>query len=284
MEISWSTSSSVVSTGRARMKIMVEWYWRRLMQWSRAFKPIGHVLQRVGKLFSHWTISLQPPFFVRLNASFVNDVCDSPTDSLINSARQTGSVSPVLALELGGGYKAVPPQVQGTLSATNKFNSRKRLTPSSFPRNLLVLSSPLSTMARSWASRGGPLLLSSSMFLRAIRKPAIKELTSLPTSATRYLPEICGHPLPPQSAGNLFPSCGARYRAHRGTRGWSHHGTGVGIPFGCQIGDKSTQCAFDALKAVSTWGNSAFNMKPRQDTFSNVADRTPRLLRYYVWG
>jgi hypothetical protein len=61
---------------------------------------------------------------------------------------------------------------------------------------------------------------------------------------------------------------------------------GVGIPFGCQIGAKGAQCAFDARKkAVSTWdGNSAFNTEPRQDTFSDVFDRAPRLLRYYVWG
>ena len=60
---------------------------------------------------------------------------------------------------------------------------------------------------------------------------------------------------------------------------------GVGIPFGCQIGAKGAQCAFDARKAVSTWdGNSAFNTEPRQDTFSGVSDRAPRLLRYYVWG
>ena len=59
---------------------------------------------------------------------------------------------------------------------------------------------------------------------------------------------------------------------------------GVGIPFGCQIGAKGAQCAFDARKkAVSTWdGNSAFNTEPRQDTFSGVSDRAPRLLRYYV--
>ena len=60
---------------------------------------------------------------------------------------------------------------------------------------------------------------------------------------------------------------------------------GVGIPFGCQIGAKGAQCAFDARKAVSTWdGNSAFNTVPRQDTFSGVSDRALRLLRYYVWG
>jgi hypothetical protein len=60
---------------------------------------------------------------------------------------------------------------------------------------------------------------------------------------------------------------------------------GVGIPFGCQIGAKGAQCAFDARKAVSTWdGNSAFNTEPRQDAFSGVSDRAPRLLRYYVWG
>jgi hypothetical protein len=59
---------------------------------------------------------------------------------------------------------------------------------------------------------------------------------------------------------------------------------GVGIPFGCQIGAKGAQCAFDARKAVSTWdGNSAVNTEPRQDTFSGVSDRAPRLLRYYVW-
>ncbi len=58
---------------------------------------------------------------------------------------------------------------------------------------------------------------------------------------------------------------------------------GVGIPFGCQIGAKGVQCAFDARKAVSTWdGNSAFNTEPRQDNFSSVSDRAPRLLRYYV--
>ena len=62
-------------------------------------------------------------------------------------------------------------------------------------------------------------------------------------------------------------------------------GPGVGIPFGCQIDAKDVQCAFDARKAVSTWdGNSAFNTEPRQDTFSGVSDRAPRLLRYYVWG
>jgi hypothetical protein len=34
---------------------------------------------------------------------------------------------------------------------------------------------------------------------------------------------------------------------------------GVGIPFGCQIGAKGAQYAFDARKALSTWdGNSAF--------------------------
>jgi hypothetical protein len=62
---------------------------------------------------------------------------------------------------------------------------------------------------------------------------------------------------------------------------------GVGIPFSCQIGAKGAQCAFDAHKAVSTWdGNSAsaFNTEPRQDTFSGVSDRAPRLLRYYIWG
>jgi hypothetical protein len=61
---------------------------------------------------------------------------------------------------------------------------------------------------------------------------------------------------------------------------------GVGIPFGCRIGAKGAQCAFDARKkAVSTWdGYSAFNTEPRQDTFSGVSDRAPRLLRYYVWG
>jgi len=59
---------------------------------------------------------------------------------------------------------------------------------------------------------------------------------------------------------------------------------GVGIPFGCQIGAKGAQCAFDAPKTVSTWdGNSAFNTEPRQDTFLGVSDRAPRLLRYYVW-
>jgi len=51
---------------------------------------------------------------------------------------------------------------------------------------------------------------------------------------------------------------------------------GVGIPFGCQIGAKGAQCAVDARKAVSTWdGNSAFNPKPRQDTFLGVSDRAP---------
>jgi hypothetical protein len=60
---------------------------------------------------------------------------------------------------------------------------------------------------------------------------------------------------------------------------------GVGIPFGCQIGAKGAQCAFDARKTVSTWdGNSAFNTEPRQDTFSGVPNRAPHLLRYYVWG
>jgi hypothetical protein len=54
---------------------------------------------------------------------------------------------------------------------------------------------------------------------------------------------------------------------------------GVDIPFGCQIGAKDAQCAFDARKAVSTWdGNSAFYTEPRQDTFSGVSDRAPRLL------
>ena len=39
---------------------------------------------------------------------------------------------------------------------------------------------------------------------------------------------------------------------------------GVGIPFGCQIGAKGAQCAFDARKVVSTWeGNSTFNTEPR---------------------
>ena len=60
---------------------------------------------------------------------------------------------------------------------------------------------------------------------------------------------------------------------------------GVGIPFGCQIGAKGAQCAFDARKAVSTWdGINAFNTEPRQDTFAGVAERAPRLLRYYTWG
>jgi hypothetical protein len=41
---------------------------------------------------------------------------------------------------------------------------------------------------------------------------------------------------------------------------------GVGIPFGCQIGAKGAQCAFDTRKAVSTWdGNSAFNTEPIDD-------------------
>ena len=60
---------------------------------------------------------------------------------------------------------------------------------------------------------------------------------------------------------------------------------GVGIPFGCQIGAKGAQCAFDARKAVSTWdGVNAFNTEPRQDIFSGVAKLAPRLLRYFVWG
>ena len=60
---------------------------------------------------------------------------------------------------------------------------------------------------------------------------------------------------------------------------------GVGIPFGCQIGAKGAQCAFDFRKAVSTWdGNSALNTETRQDSFSGVFDHRPSPLTVLCMG
>ena len=270
---------------------MVEWYWRRLMQWSRAFKPIGHVLQRVGKLFSHWTISLQPPFFVRLNASFVNDVCDSPTDSLLDQFRSPNRIRfACIGSRARRGLQSCSPAGARDTFSDEQIQQPQETDPLILPPKFIGTILPSLNHGSELGVSGWTIvafILYVFMSDTETRDKGVDLLTNLCNKIfagnmrSPFAP-CTGHPLPPQSAGNLFPSCGARYRAHRGTRGWSHHGTGVGIPFGCQIGDKSTQCAFDALKAVSTWGNSAFNMKPRQDTFSNVADRTPRLLRYYV--
>ena len=47
---------------------------------------------------------------------------------------------------------------------------------------------------------------------------------------------------------------------------------GVGIPFGCQIGAKGAQCAFDARKALLAVDlNNAFNTEIRQSTFQDVS-------------
>ena len=60
---------------------------------------------------------------------------------------------------------------------------------------------------------------------------------------------------------------------------------GVGIPFGCQMGAKGAQCAFDARKALLAVDlNNAFNTEKRQSTFQGVYALVPRLLRYYMWG
>ena len=59
---------------------------------------------------------------------------------------------------------------------------------------------------------------------------------------------------------------------------------GVGIPFGCQIGAKGAQCAFDAREALLAVDlNNAFNTEKRQSTFQGVSAWVPRLLRYYMW-
>jgi hypothetical protein len=60
---------------------------------------------------------------------------------------------------------------------------------------------------------------------------------------------------------------------------------GVGIPFGCKIGGKGAQCAFDARKALLAVDlNNALNTEKRQSTFQGVSALVPRLLRYYMWG
>ena len=57
----------------------------------------------------------------------------------------------------------------------------------------------------------------------------------------------------------------------------------VGIPFGCQIGAKGAQCAFDARKALLAVDlNNAFNTEKRQSNFQGVYALVPRLLRYYM--
>ena len=225
-----------------------------------------------------------------------------------NLALQTGSVAPALALTLDEVRTQVtqlfPSAGEKDTFGDKQIQLAQETDPLILPRYYPPLNrgsgSGVFTSDTETRDKGANLLteLCNKMLARQIHSPLwlLSSLVLIPKPADSPLTPLAPGANPPSTPVTLRPlglpeifyrlagRAAARIEGPLVCPTTAPDQLGVGIPFGCQIGAKGAQCAFDTGKAVSTWdGNSAFNTEPRQDTFSDVSDRAPRLLRYYVW-